>query len=909
MTMDDDGMVRRKTANIPPKELFRRLGPSDRERYFEPGSTESSARLKRTLSKEERNQLQRRVFLSLSYEERLEYCDRPEQVDGPSPESWEVINAHLGTKASALPELVTELGNRRFGRVPRVGDSFCGGGSIPFEAVRLGCEAYGSDLSPVAALLTWAAIHIASGSDNVTREVRQVQREILEAVDHQVTAWGIEHREPDPNTGRQWRADSYLYCTECKCPECEWRVLLAPSWVIAEKTGVIARLMPDERSKRFDIEIVEGASDAEMKSAVATGTVKDSELVCPKCKQSTPIRVIRGDGRGSFSDSNNLLRVWENRDLVPRPDDIFGERLYCIRWVDTWTELGPDGEPRQIKERHYLAPTDADLRREQQVLSLLLEHFDEWQRAGFIPSRKVQPGSETARLQRERGWTYWHHLFTPRQLLTNGLVSVHASGDGPIASATSILLVGKLADNNCRLSQWKVSQGGGAGGPVHAFANQALNTLLNYAARTVPTFETLLLKPRELYSASASSDVLACDGREVNFVGDLWITDPPYADAIEYAELSEFFLSWYEGPMARHFAEWYADSKRALAVRGSDKNFRHAMVECYRRIVARTPDRGLHLVMFTHQDAAVWADLALILWAAGLRVTAAWCIATETESALKQGNYVQGTVLLVLRKQLSEDTVFLDEVYPEVEAEVRRQIDSMKELDDTKEPNFGDTDYQLAAYAAALRVLTSKTLDPAELDVNYELTKTRGRDEKSPLQEVIERAVKIACDHLVPRGIDSHLWKSLSPLERLYLKGLEMESHGEYRSGVYQELARGFGVEEYKQLLASTKANQTRLKTASEFGRKEISDTGFGASLVRHALFGTFRTTETEGTREGLTWLKTEVPDYASARGRIIEILDFFAAFRANASMPHWHKDAEAALLLAGALRNRDDNV
>ena len=44
---------------------------------------------------------------------------------------------------------------------------------------------------------------------------------------------------------------------------------------------------------------------------------------------------------------------------------------------------------------------------------------------------------------------------------------------------------------------------------------------------------------------------------------------------------------------------------------------------------------------------------SLIMWTAGLQVTAAWTIATETDSALKQGNYVQGTVLLVLRKQTS----------------------------------------------------------------------------------------------------------------------------------------------------------------------------------------------------------------------------------------------------------------
>src|SRR4030095_17033461 len=110
---------------------------------------------------------------------------------------------------------------------------------------------------------------------------------------------------------------------------------------------------------------------------------------------------------------------------------------------------------------------------------------------------------------------------------------------------------------------------------------------------------------------------------------------------------------------------------RALAITGSNETFRKSLVDCYRNLAAHMPDDGLQIVMFTHQNASVWADLALILWASGLRVTAAWTIATETESALKEGNYVQGTVLLVLRKQRGEETAFLDEVYQEVEAEVR----------------------------------------------------------------------------------------------------------------------------------------------------------------------------------------------------------------------------------------------
>ena len=69
-----------------------------------------------------------------------------------------------------------------------------------------------------------------------------------------------------------------------------------------------------------------------------------------------------------------------------------------------------------------------------------------------------------------------------------------------------------------------------------------------------------------------------------------------------------------------------------LQSRGSDEEFQKEMVEVYRNLTNHMPDNGAQIVMFTHQDANVWADLAMILWAAGLQVTAAWCIATETES-------------------------------------------------------------------------------------------------------------------------------------------------------------------------------------------------------------------------------------------------------------------------------------
>lgn len=926
MTMDDEGLWQRKDKSIPRSvvlEELRKLPPSIQRRYLVPDPVSEPQALYsahpvlsdtlRPLSAEERQALQRLVFERLPYSEKLRYCRRPEQIEGPSPKAWQAINAHLGTHATALPTLVQELGRRRFGHRPRVGDAFCGGGSVPFEAARLGCDAYGSDLNPVAALLTWAALHIVGGGEEVARQVQAAQEEVFRTVDAQITAWGIEHNELG------WRADAYLYCTEVVCPECGWRVPLAPSWVIAEKTNVVGELVPDEAGSRYEIEVHERVSRERLQRARSTtGTVRESRLHCPHCERSTPIEVLR---RG--------LRPWENDDLTPRPDDVFQERLYGIRWVETYYErrhgtrvveeltqeqaealpnleaLLADGTLKERIRRHYCAPTPHDLEREVRALALLRERFRDWQEKGYIPSRRIEPGDETARLQRERGWSYWHHLFTPRQLLIHGqllLIGLSLAGAEPVSVAW-YLAVARCADWDSKLSRVDPHPNN-AKNIGEVFSNQALNTLISYAGGgflQLRASATLRYKCADL--ASTTSIVQPTDARIVGQDCDYWLTDPPYADAVNYHELSEYFLAWYEKHLPHLFPGWYADSKRALAIRGDDPvAFRQGMVAAYRSLAEHMPDDGMQVVMFTHQDAAVWADLTMILWAAGLRVTAAWTIATETDSSLKQGNYVQGTVLMICRKRTATEPAFLDELVPRIELEVKRQVDAMQALDDDSDPNFGDADYQLAAYAAALRVLTAQPIE--DIDPLREINRVRPPGEEGLVERQIRNAVRIACDHLVPKGVDRHYWRTLSPMERFYLKGLEVEAHGEYRNGVYQELARGFGAVAYTDLLADTTANETRLMTPGEFGRRMLGCEGFGGSLLRHVLFAVYQAEVTEEVRRGRDYLKTELPDYWASREKVIHLLDYLAALRRVSGMERWRAAAEYAGMLSALVRD-----
>jgi adenine-specific DNA methylase len=885
LTMDSDGLWQR-AKSISAKDIYNSLPKAKQETYFT--QSEKSVRWKAGISKEEKDKITRQYFNSLSYDEKLGLCDRPEQIDGASKKTWSEINNHLGTSANSLQELIKQLGEKRFGHTPKVGDPFCGGGSIPFEAARIGCEAYGSDLNPVAALLTWASLNIVGGSEEVQRQIKEAQEKAFAAVDRQITEWGIEHNE------KGWRADAYLYCVEAKSPVTGYLVPLAPSWVISEKYKVVAVLEADHANKRYNINIVENADSETFKKA-KEGTIQNGRLVCPESGESFAISEIRGD-RKIDGESVYGLRLWENDDLVPRPDDVFQERLYCVRYVETYL----DNKGKEQTKRHYCSVTEADLERERKVLYLLDQRFYDWQEKGFIPSRKIEEGAETTRLFRERGWTYWHHLFNPRNLLYLGsLYEEWFVGKSDILQIGCMILLSKISDYLSRLSRWASN----ADKVNNTFSNQAINTLYTYSSKGYTSIKSIPFFATSNEKILSRNLVLLQDSRNQNNFCDFWLTDPPYADAVNYHELSDFFLSWYEKHLSSAFPNWYTDSRKALAVSGSGEDFKKSMVEIYSNLTRNMPDNGMQVVMFTHQDPSVWADLGMILWAAGLKVSAAWTIATETSSGLKKGNYVQGTVLLVLRKRLESEPAFLDEVYPMIEDEVKEQLDYMLEIDDKDQPNFGDTDYQLAAYAAALRVLTQFS-EIEGMDIKHELFRERKKGEKSEFEKVIDRAVEIACNHLIPEGFSEFYWKSLTANERLYLKGLELEKHGELRNGAYQELAKGFGVRDYTFLYAKTKSNEARFKTASEFKKSHLSGDGFAGSGVRALCFAIHETVKKEAVIEGLNYLKAEIPDYWNARKRIIEILRFLSKLEHLPHMEHWRADAQGARVLAGAVEN-----
>lgn len=833
-----------------------------------------SLRWQRSLSDDDKLVIYRKLLATCtSYEEKASLGKRPEELDQEwlyAP-VWPEVNrhyAHLGISVKSLPELVEQLGILRYGHRPRVGDTFSGGGSIPFEAARIGCDSYASDLNPIACMLTWGGANIIGAPSNLREEISQGQSLLVKAVDQRITELGIEH---DANGNR---AKAYLWCLEVRCPETGWMVPLSPTWTVSKTRNAIARLQPDPKNKRFDIEIVSGASKAEM-SAAEKGTLQDGDMVYALDGKTyrMPIKTLRGDFRQAEGTSGNRLRRWEKHDFMPLPDDIFQERLYAIQWISKETL----NAGRQ--ETWFASPTGADLKREQRVEEIVAEELNRWQEEGLVPDMAIEPGDETTRLFRERGWTHWHHLFSPRQLLVAALVHEQIQAMPTEMQPALCLSLAKMLDWSSKLCRY--GTGAARESITQTFYNQAYNTNFFYGVRSFVTGQNYLFLTDAASSIAGGLTVRNKEASDLQHEAELWITDPPYADAVNYHEIAEFFIAWLRKNPPKPFADWVWDSRRALAVKGSGEDFRHGMVAAYTAMAEHMPSNGMQCVMFTHQDTAVWGDLIGIFWAAGLQVVAAWYIATETTSELKKGGYVQGTVILMLKKRAAGERVgFKQRLLPAVRQEVARQIETMMHLNDAVaahhgEPVWGDSDLQMAGYAAALKVLTAYTRIGDE-DVTTFALRPRARGEVTVVDEIVQQAAETASSLLVPEGLAADTWGRLTGIERFVLRMMDMETTGATKLDNYQNFAKAFRVADYARVMGDMRPNHARLKRTREFASRDLTDaTEIGTTRLGRLIIALQQLLKDTQPQVIVEQMRGEMADFLEARTLLVDMLGF----------------------------------
>lgn len=740
---------------------------------------------------------------------------RAEEVaDEISTHIWGRVNEHLGTKAFSYPELVEQLGVMRFGHRPTVADTFSGSGQIPFASAQLGCDVYASDLNPIACMLTWGALNVVGTTVSRRNEFEESVRHLLTEVRAEMDALGFE------SDGDGWRGKAYLYCMEVVCPSSGWRVPMLSSFLVCKDKRTIIILEPDEATKSYRITVKENATDAEL-SAAAVGTYKN-ETVSHYVRgvlHSNSIASIRKDYTALENGrkvTKNSVRQWGSLEVAFAPGDIYSERLYAIQWIKD------DGSKRP--QTQYRSVSESDLIRENDVKSYVEKNLTLWKQQGWVPDMRIEVGGPPRYQGRSlivnMGWGHWSHVFNPRQLLSLSLFRKRLK-------AEHAHLFTRALDYGSRMSHWDHTRGN----VQNVFYNQAINPIYEYGCRGLVGYLGLFDANFSQALISGNVVIQSHPAETLSADVDIGITDPPYGDAVKYEEILDLFISWLRKNPPVEYAGWTWDSRRELAVKGEDHAFRMSMVAAYKRMAECMPDNGLQILMFTHQDGNIWADMANIVWASGLRVTAAWYLVTETDSALREGSYVKGTILLVLRKRLGAKRTNQTDLAYELEEEVAEQIKRLTGMNDSvaadskraKDGNlFEDADLQMAGYAAALKVLTKYSIIDGK-DMAQEALRPRVSGQKTLVEGLIDFATDTANKMLVPLGLEESVWHDLEPAERFYLKMLEQESHGLNKLDNYQNFAKAFAVRDFSAFMASENANKAALKSAKDFGRSEMN--------------------------------------------------------------------------------------
>jgi putative DNA methylase len=553
---------------------------------------------------------------------------------------WENSN-----NEEVLDEARAEIRKSCGGDPPPVFDPFCGGGSIPLEAQRLGLEVHASDLNPVAVLITKALVEIPPrwanrppvhpdddlgtktwrGAQGLAEDVRYYGTWMRDEAERR-----IGHLYPDANLpdGTSATVIAWIWARTVTCPNpaCGATMPLVRSFWLGKKNGKEAWVRPVVDGKRVRFEIGHGKGGPPLE-----GTVRRTGAECLVCGSAVSFAYVRAEGRAGRMGAQLMAIVAE------------GDR-----------------------QRVYLPPTE-----EQQ-------HAADVPRPGDVPETELPEHALGFRVQLY-GMTRHADLFTNRQLaalttFSDLVMEAHAKvvadarttqltpDEAAYADAVATYLalaVSRLSDYSSTITTW-------ASNPQmeilrNTFARQAIPMTWDYAEGNVfgpssGTLDILLVAivealarvpARERAIALAEDATVLRSGHPA-----LVATDPPYYDNIGYADLADFFYVWLRRSLRSVYpnlfgtmltpksAELVASPYRFDGDRYKAKDFfERGFVHAFHAMSAQRAASHLMTLFYAFKQSESdgetglastgWETMLEALLEAGLTVTATWPMRTE----------------------------------------------------------------------------------------------------------------------------------------------------------------------------------------------------------------------------------------------------------------------------------------
>lgn len=535
---------------------------------------------------------------------------------------------------------------------PLVVDPFAGGGSIPLEALRLGCDAFAGDLNPVACLILKVILEdIPRHGPGLADQVRRVGSRIKEQAENELAQ--IYPRDKDGAT-----PIAYLWARTVKCesPNCGAEIpLMRLSWLSkkAERRRALRRNVVRRKGEgpRVEFDIFEPQTDGE----VPTGTVSRGKAACPCCHTVLLPERVRSQLSEQRGGADVLFDSSGNR--------IGGARMLAV------VTLGPDRQRRDFR-----LATEHDYRTVWQAERQLRVLIESWEREGKkglcpVPDEPTPAGGGSgagrAFSVQKYGMMTFGDLFTARQRLTmarlcEAAASLTTRNHDPEAQEIACLAISRLTDIYNAQCVWEP----GKTQVRNLFSRQALpirwdfaepNPLAGQAGDYSVTLETMARVIEALDCITALGQAHQADACECPLPNDsavVWFTDPPYYDAVPYADLSDFFFVWLKRvlpgqPLLRDpfdrasvlspkLREAIQDETKIVSGRPKDRVFfEETMARAFAEGRRVLKDGGVGSVVFAHKTTEGWEALLSGMIRGGWTITGSWPIATEMATRLR----------------------------------------------------------------------------------------------------------------------------------------------------------------------------------------------------------------------------------------------------------------------------------
>ena len=632
------------------------------------------------------------------------------------------------------PQIVSEASGHirklHGGSAPKVLDMFAGGGAIPLEAARLGCESHALDYNPVAHLIELCTLvypqtfgpNLADDFERWSQIVlERMQRDIADlyppvriAETEDVATQQRLFGSRDPEFTRQAEPVSYIWArtVPCRRPGCAAPVPLVRQAWLRKKGGAVAAVPRIEDGNRLCWDIVSGSSTREVsQQAEQTGA---GQAICVACNTPAPADhvkkmavdgylgeslaavVVKAVGRRRRGDRHNRRRRWPKLYLSPAAASVPSEKEIEKRLVVLEREL------------HYKRP-------DEMLQGKLRDQ---------LPSYGIE---------------HYHELFTPRQLLVLFTFIKH------IRSAHEEMLKQGMAEDQARtlatyfamafdrlvitfnkFARWRSDLQKTEG----VFDRQALkmtydfseiNCLQNTQGCLPFALERISFSIRELARIGSPSVVTRGNAERLFYddqTFDAVITDPPYYSSIYYADLSAFFYVWQKRILGDLYPEHFtlpAPPKRREAVAQPSEHsgdrekanahyqdlMRRSFAEARRVLKPAAP----LVCVYAHRTTEGWATLIRALVEAGLTVTEAWPVQTESRGRVnaRGAAALSDSIFFVARRREEADTgQYEADVEPELHRIARERVTTLW----AGGRGIGGADLLMAAVGAGLRAYT-----------------------------------------------------------------------------------------------------------------------------------------------------------------------------------------------------------